>query len=137
MKVTQEQIEEAARKPLKYFSHTAHAAEENESRRLLRRCGYEGYGRYWRLCELMAAAEGHALDVRNAEDQDILADLLDFKSTEELGDFLVTLSGCGLVDMPGDGTVTARVVTETALYFGKKRASGGKGGRNRGKAQGA
>ncbi|MEG0015758.1 MAG: DUF4373 domain-containing protein [Gordonibacter sp.] len=131
-KITQADIEDAARDPLKYFSHDSHAAEDTKCRRLLRRCGMEGYGRWWRLCELLAAEEGHHLSVADMEDEELLAESLFFDGPYELEGFLDTLTDCGLILMPGDGFISAQLVTDASLYFGKKRASGGKGGSNRG-----
>lgn len=131
-KITQADIEAAAENPLKYFSHDSHAAEDTQCRRLLRRCGMEGYGRWWRLCELLASEKGHRISVKDAEDEELLAESLFFDGTDELGAFLITLSDCGLISMPGDGFISAQMVTDASMYFGKKRASGGKGGSNRG-----
>lgn len=131
-RVSQEQVEQAARAPLKYFTHDSRAGEEARVRRLLRRCGWEGYGRFWRLCEMLAAEEGHELDVSDEEGREILAESLGL-DVEGLGDLLCDLAGCGLLEMPGTGLITAPVVDETARYFGRKRAAAARGG-SRGKA---
>ena len=49
-------VAERAREPMAFFSHDSHAASDIKCRRLIRRFGMEGYGRWWLLCELLAAA---------------------------------------------------------------------------------
>lgn len=129
-KVTQAEIESAAAAPLKYFSHDAHLADSTACRRFIRRCGPDGYGRYMRLLERLAAEEGHVIDVLDTESQYLLADELWFgDNLSALRQFLKDLSECGLVQMFGDGVIKSPVVDEAALYFGKRRAIGATGGR--------
>lgn len=131
-KVTQAEIEAAAAAPLKYFSHDAHLADSTACRRFIRRCGPDGYGRYMRLLERLAAEEGHVIDVLDTESQYLLADELWFGGNlAAMGQFLKDLSECGLVQMFGDGAIKSPVVDEAALYFGKCRASAAIGGRAR------
>lgn len=131
-KVTQAEIEAAASAPLKYFSHEAHLADSTACRRFIRRCGPDGYGRYMRLLERLAAEEGHVIDVLDAESQYLLADELWFgDNLSALGLFLKDLAECGLIHMFGDGVIKSPLVDEAALYFGKCRASAAIGGRAR------
>ena len=131
-KVTQAEIEAAAAAPLKYFSHDAHLADSTACRRFIRRCGPDGYGRYMRLLERLAAEEGHVIDVLDTESQYLLADELWFgDNLGALGQFLKDLSECGLIQMFGDGVIKSPLVDEAALYFGKCRASAAIGGRAR------
>ena len=131
-KVTPAEIEAAAAAPLKYFSHDAHLADSTACRRFIRRCGPNGYGRYMRLLERLAAEEGHVIDVLDTESQYLLADELWFgDNLGALGQFLKDLSECGLIQMFGDGVIKSPVVDEAALYFGKCRASAALGGRAR------
>lgn len=135
-KVTQADIEAAAAAPLKYFSHDAHLADSTACRRFIRRCGPDGYGRYMRLLERLATEDGHVIDVLDTEDQYLLADELWFgDNLGALGQFLKDLSGCGLIQMFGDGAIKSPVVDEAALYFGKCRASAAIGGRARKKGE--
>ena len=129
-KVTQEQIDEAAKAPLKYFSHGAHEAETTSCRRFVRRCGPDGYGRYMRLLECLAAEEGHAIDIDDTESQYLLAaELWLGEDLKALGDLLKDLAGCGLIEMPGDGAIKAPLVDSAAQYFGRKRAAASAGGK--------
>lgn len=133
-KVTQDQIDEAAKAPLKYFSHGAHEAETTPCRRFVRRCGPDGYGRYMRLLECLAAEEGHIIDIADTESQYLLAaELWLGEDLTALGDLLKDLSECGLIEMPGTGVIKSPVVDSTAQYFGKRRALASQGGRSRAK----
>lgn len=133
-KVTQEQIDEAAKAPLKYFSHGAHEAEATACRRFVRRCGPEGYGRYMRLLECLASEDGHAIDIADEESQYLLAaELWLGDDIKALGDLLNNLAQCGLIEMPGTGVIKSPVVDSTAQYFGKRRAIAAQGGRSRSK----
>lgn len=123
--------ESEALKPMAFFAHDSSAACDMRFKKLLRREGMAGYGRLWRLYELLAATEGHALRVEDAEDVEILASELMLGGAEECAAFLETLREVGLAEVPGDGTVTASRITENSLYFGKKRAAGSAGGRKR------
>lgn len=129
--VSQGDIKEAAARPMAFFPHDANSAQDIKCRRLIRREGMAGYGRWWRLCELLAATEGHALGVSRAEDVELYAEELQFDSAEEFMAFLVTLADVGLVQMPGDGTVFSDRMMRNAVFTGEKRVNGKLGGRPR------
>ena len=74
-----DEIAMLSRKPMAFFSHDSHAADDEKCKRLINRLGFEGYGRWWLLCELLAATDGHALPVQTDEDMLILSDSLGFK----------------------------------------------------------
>jgi hypothetical protein len=117
-----------AAKPMRYFSHDADAASDIKCRRLIRRLGMEGYGRWWRLCELLAASDGHVLSLRTEEDADIIAEELCLDGTAELMSFVMVLKDVGLLVLPGDGTAYSERMLANAEYFGKRRAAASKGG---------
>lgn len=112
-----------------YFSHDSNAASDVKCRKLLRRCGMSGYGRWWRLCEILAATEGHAVSLECVEDAEMLADDLMFDSVEQLVDFLHTLCEIGFVSGMGDGVFTSERMMENAYKVGKMRAGGKAGGK--------
>jgi len=114
---------------MRYFSHDADAASDIKCRRLIRRLGMEGYGRWWRLCELLAASDGHVLSLKTEEDADIIADELCLDGTAELMSFVMVLKDVGLLVLPGDGPAYSERMLANAEYFGKKRAAGRKGGK--------
>lgn len=127
---TASEIEAEAARPMKYFSHDSSAAQDIKCKRLLRRLGMEGYGRWWRLCELLAATDGHKLSIETEEDAEIIAEELHLDGYQELMRYLQVLVDVGLIHMPGDGYVWSERMLTNAEYFGKKRAAGRKGGRS-------
>lgn len=131
MKINEDALAEDARKPMDYFSHDADAASDIKCRKLIRRCGMAGYGRWWRLCELLASASGHAVSARTEEEVEMLADDLMFDDPSELVDFLSTLCEIGLLSGMGDGEFTSERMLQNALKVGAKRAAGRLGGRPR------
>lgn len=128
---TAREIEAEAARPMKYFSHDSNAAQDIKCRRLLRRLGMEGYGRWWRLCELLAATDGHKLGIETEEDAEIIAEELHLDGHQELMKYLQVLADVGLIRMPGDGYVWSDRMLTNAEYFGKLRANGKRGGRPR------
>ena len=128
---TAREIEAEAARPMKYFSHDSNAAHDIKCRRLLRRLGMEGYGRWWRLCELLAATDGHRLSIETEEDAEIIAEELHLDGHQELMRYLQVLVDVGLIHMPGDGYVWSERMLTNAEYFGKLRANGKRGGRPR------
>ena len=132
---TQHEIEAEAARPMRFFPHDADAATDIKCRRLIRRLGFEGYGRWWRLCEMRAATDGHKLCVETEEDAEIIAEELRLGGHSDLIGFLSVLADVGLVHLPGDGTVYSDRMLSNAEYFGKKRTAARKGGRSK-RAQG-
>ena len=129
-----EEVEKQAARPLPYFSHDSDAASDIKVRRLLKRCGFEGYGRWWRLCELMAQTDGHAVPVSTEEDAEILADELGFDATVGLMAWLNLVEDVGLIDGDrlGDGEVWSDRMGKNARFVGMQRACGKLGGRPKG-----
>lgn len=126
------EVQDASMAPMLYFPHDADSAMDIKCRRLIRRLGYEGYGRWWRLCELMASTTGHCVPFATDEDREILCD--DLCCDEGALDELVhTLVDVGLVvgDLAGEGRLASERMSENALYFGRQRVNGRRGGRPR------
>ena len=128
---SQAEIAAEAAKPMDWFKHDADAYADIKCRRLLRRLGMAGYGRWWRLCEIMASTNGHRPSVESEEDAEILAEELQLDSVSELMDYLQTLADVGLIVMPGDGTIASERMLSNATTFGTNRANGKLGGRPR------
>ena len=128
---SQADIEAEAAKPMDWFKHDADAYSDIKCRRLLRRLGMAGYGRWWRLCEIMASTNGHRPSIESEEDAEILAEELQLDSVDELMAYLRTLADVGLISMPGDGTIASDRMLSNAITFGTNRANGRLGGRPR------
>ena len=128
---TRQEIEAEAARPMAFFSHDTNASQDLKMRRLLRRLGMAGYGRWWRLCEIMASTTGHRPSIESEEDAEIIAEELQLDSVQELMAFLVTLTDVGLLSMPGDGTIYSERMLSNAQQVGTNRANGKLGGRPR------
>lgn len=131
MKLDEGTLSEDSLKPMGWFSHDSNAASDVKCRKLLRRCGMAGYGRWWRLCEMLASNSGHSVSARTEEELEMLADDLMFDDPTELVDFLSCLCEIGLLSGMGDGEFSSDRMMENAAKFGKKRAAGKMGGRPR------
>ena len=129
MAASQHEIDAKAARPMTYFSHDSNASHDIKCRRLIRREGMAGYGRWWRLCELLADTDGHRLSIDTSEDAELYAEELQYDTVDEFMAFLIVLKDVGLINMPGDGTIYSDRMMRNAEYFGKKRVAGSKGGR--------
>lgn len=128
--VSAEDVAMAGMEPMPWFSHDSSASRDRKVRRLIKREGVEGYGRWWLLCEALASTRGHRLDVSDEESMEILADEL-LCGVDELGEFLGQLSDVGLIRGLDEGLVYSERMERNALTFGAKRAGGRLGGRPR------
>lgn len=136
---TREETTEA-QKPMAFFKHISNASQTEECRKLLYRRGYDGYGRWWRLCEHLATIKGHRIKFETDEEVNILADTLGFKqggafdefmAIENCKSFVSDLLDIGLLERDSDGFLTNSMILENALYLARQRANGRKGGRPR------
>ncbi|MDY4534165.1 MAG: DUF4373 domain-containing protein [Tractidigestivibacter sp.] len=129
------EVQDASMAPMLFFPHDADSASDVKCRRLILRLGYEGYGRWWRLCELMASATGHAVPCATEEDRMLLCDEL--RCDEDgLSALLDALADLGLVpgDVLAEGHIASERMTKNALYFGRRKVNGRKGGVRQGGA---
>ncbi len=131
MAVTAQDVEVAAAEPLAYFSHDCFAADDMKCRKLLLRGGYAAYGRWWRICELMGACSGHHLPFSTDDDFEILRRILEFETTDELGDFVKLLADVELIsiDALGRGEIASDRMDRNASILGFQRAVGRVGGK--------
>ena len=133
-------VERLAQEPMAFFPHDANASQDVKCQRLIHRRGWDGYGRWWRLCEYLAATKGHRLAFETEEDVLILAGVLGFGSAgafdeyvaiEDCKGYVSELLDIGLLERDGDGFLKNSRMQNNAVYFGKQRANGRKGGRPR------
>lgn len=120
-----------------YFPHDANAASDIKCQRLIMRRGFDGYGRWWRLCEHLASIKGHAVPYQTDEDKLILGQVLGFAegsynellTIEETDGFVSELLSTGLLELNDDGCLENSRMHKNAEYFGRQKANGRKGGR--------
>ena len=128
---TQREIEAEAARPMAFFPHDTNASQDIKLELLLDDYGMAGYGRWWRLCELLGAADGHRIEIGNARVAKVVARNLMYETVNDLMAFVKELADLGLIDMPGDGYISSKRMNRNAEYFGKKRAAGRKGGKTK------
>lgn len=129
--------EERALEPMAFFPHDSNASGDIRCRKLIRRLGVEGYGRWWLLCELLASTSGHALPMAEEDDAYVVAEALrfdvsgygDMKAIAECRGFVEQLVGIGLLRVTADGEIYSERMMRNGEYFGRQRANGAKGGR--------
>ncbi len=130
----------AAQEPMAFFPHDSNAAQDVKCQRLIHRRGWDGYGRWWRLCEYLAATKGHSIAFETEEDALILAGVLGFGQTgafdeyvaiEDCKSYVSELLDIGLLERDENGCLKNSRMQKNSLYFGRQRANGRKGGRPR------
>lgn len=83
--------------PMAYFPHDANAATDSKCLRLLKRGRWAAYGRWMRVCELLAGETGHHLPFSTDEDVEVLGDQLGLRP-KQCREFVATLADVGLID---------------------------------------
>lgn len=129
-----------AQDPMAWFKHDANASQDFRLRRLALKYGNHAKGTFWNLCEILASTKHHALSIETEEDWIVLASALEMylpgtfdevQSVAECRDFIMYLLEIGLLVRDGKGRIENENMTDNALYFGKQRVNGAKGGRPR------
>lgn len=118
-------MDEWSAKPLRYFSHDANARDDQKCRRLKRKYGMAGYGRWWQLCEVLASVDGHHLSTRSDDDWELVADYLEFPTVEETKEFVESLKSLMLIE-PDPDFIWSKRMNATAETVGKQRKGGAK-----------
>jgi len=106
---------------LPYFSHYSTTHNEPKMQALLAEYGYEGYGRYWILCEKIAASPNAILDISSRVIKLTIARTLEL-SVEDFDDFIEFLNApdIKLVSLENN-IVTTDLLQENYLKVAKKR----------------
>lgn len=91
-----------AKKPMAYFSHDSDAHDDIKMRRLIKRLGLEGYGRFWLLCETLAQCDCHHLPTVDNFDWELVAESLLCDGIDEAKEFVLTLQELGLLAADSD-----------------------------------
>lgn len=134
------EIDRASQEPMLFFKHDANASQDIKCQRLIHRRGWDGYGRWWRVCEYLAASQDHMIEFQSDEDALILAQVLGFgnggafdelMAIEDCKAFVQTLVDVGLLRSDGNGRLYSSRMLDNARYFGRQKVNGRKGGRPR------
>jgi hypothetical protein len=124
-------VGEKALKPLEYFKHDVHSHDNDKMDDLISDEGFDAYGRFWVLAELIASWHGHTMSRDNANrmrqacfalrmDEDDLIGFVDMLASRTLVD-TESWRECGVVIIPR--------VSANAMYAATKSAAGKQGGR--------
>ena len=126
--VSEDEALSAGSGAMKYFSHDSAASADMKCRRLLRRYGVEGYGRFWLLCEALASADWHRLPFETEEDAEVVSDVL-MCEPDEARSFIASLGEWGLIsaDQLSRGVITSDRMVRNSIEFGRKRVGGMRG----------
>ena len=121
---------ERACAPMLYFSHDSNAMDDIKLRRLKLRCGWDGIGRWWHVCEMLAMENGHTIHFETDEDRAMLSDELGL-TDDECASYVGTLADVGLIDqsMLSEGRICSRRMMDNALRVGARKAAAAKGGK--------
>ena len=121
---------ERACAPMLYFSHDSNAMDDIKMKRLYHRCGWDGIGRWWHVCELLASSDGHTIHFETEEDRDILSDELDLDD-DGCTTYVSTLADVGLIDahLLSDGRIASHRMTENSYRVGARKAAASMGGK--------
>lgn len=126
--VWQQFYEEACRLPMDYVVHDTDASYDDKLREAAADGGWEFYGKWWRLVELLTARDGHCYDVSTERGWMFLAlDMGNFRmvSVDECKDFIESLVSYGLLDRESYENyhhVTSRRVIRNADEYARKVA---------------
>lgn len=124
------ELDEYAIKPMRYFSHDANARDDQKCRRLKRKYGMAGYGRWWQLCEVLASCDGHFLATRTDDDWELVADYLEFPTVEETKDFIESLKSLMLIE-PDSEHIWSKRMNDNAVKVSANKRNGVKGAAER------
>lgn len=116
---------QASMEPMAYFPHDSNAATDSKCKRLIRRRGWAAYGRWMRLCELMAGEWGHHLPFETDEDVSMLADELG-QGVAGCRELVGELASVGLIDaeeLEVGHTIFSERMGRNALAVGQRRSA--------------
>lgn len=115
-------MEEERGKPLAYFPHDADAFEDDSLYQLWEEEGYEGYGKWWRLCELLADRKGHGYPVRGGFGRLAYDMRLEVEECERFIRRLLALHLLSEESLEGAGMVRSKRMMANDEYAAEQRA---------------
>lgn len=118
-----------SRCPIPWAKHEAANAANPCINQLIDVAGYEGYGRYWRLVELLLGTEAHSIPCEDEQGYKRYTFGLRFPNAKEFEAFLGLLVDLDLAAVDESGRRYIPLVDAAALTVGKNRYNGSKGGR--------
>lgn len=118
-----------SRVPIPWVKHEAKSAGDPCKAQLIALVGLEGYGRWWRLVELVADNPSHSIPRHDEKGYKAYLLGLMFTDAEEFEGFISTLLDLDLVITDEYGRRVIPLVEAAALDVGMSRLNGSKGGK--------
>lgn len=118
-----------SRCPIPWAKHAADNAGNPCINQLIEIAGYEGYGRYWRLVELLLGTETHSIPDNSEQGYKRYTLGLKFEDAEKFEEFIELLVDLDLAAVDESGRRYIPLVDEAALSVAKNRFNGSKGGK--------
>lgn len=112
-----------------WVKHAADNAGNPCANQLIDVAGYEGYGRYWRLVELLLGTKTHSIPDSSEQGYKRYTLGLRFANAEEFEEFIELLIDLDLAAVDGNGRRYIPIVDDAALSVAKNRFNGSKGGK--------
>ena len=124
--ITEERQKDGFRVP--WFKHETGNASDPCIRQLINETGFEGYGRYMALNEMLGNAHSHHVPKDGEAAASAYASCLGFESRNDFNSFLSYLHHLGLLIVDESGHYRSPTIDAAAEGIAKKKASGRKGG---------
>lgn len=118
-----------SRVPISWVKHRADSLNNPCMAQLVSFAGLEGYGRYWRLVELLADSPLHCIPTKEEQGYKSFMLGMQFTDVEEFECFVSTLLDLDLARLDQYGRRVIPLVESAALDVGMSRLNGSKGGR--------
>ena len=115
--------------PIPWVKHEAANAGNPCMNQLINVAGMGGYGRYWRLVELLSGTSTHTIPSPSEQGYKRYSLGLGFADESEFEEYIALLIDLDLVAVDSNERRYIPLVDDTALAVGKSRYNGSKGGR--------
>lgn len=121
--------EQLSRVPVQWVKHRSNNAANPCILKFISVTGFDGYGRFWRLVELLSDSPSHAIPREGEKGYKTYLLGLNFNDATEFESFIETLIEFDLAGIDAYGRRIVPLVEESALDIGKQRLHGSKGGK--------
>lgn len=124
-------------KGLSFIIHPSSYGARPELTALILARGYEAYGRYWRLAEMVAGGKTCGISYESACASKVFMGVLGFETLEELKGFIDALIEYGAASIDSSGDLDIPPVSESSSRIEDRRAGASKAGKASAKARAA
>lgn len=127
----QKAIRQYGRVPIPWAYHQSDNAADPFISQLIDLAGFEAYGRYWRLVELLLRDPNHVIPNEDERDYKRFMLHLKFDCVDDFNAFIDLLRDYALVEINEYGRLVIPIVEEAAQRVGADRSNGYKGAKAR------